>query len=154
VTGHPAPAQHASGALRLFALAGLALIGPPAFAPLAFAPPAFADVPPVDYFTGVYERIGRSGGANPVLLNDLWRIDPAPDGALRLSPCARTEPRHDLRFARLGDLTNLLAGEGGLWCQVFNDGGNYPLFSCGAEDGSAFQMRVVTDDRAAGCVAG
>lgn len=156
--GHPARPR----------LAGLPLL---ARSLLAFAAPAsaFADVPPPEYFTGVYQRIGRSSGANPVLLNDLWRIDPAQTGALHLSPCTRSGntntntntngtatsigSAHDLRFARFGDLTNLLEGDGGLWCQVFNDGGNYPLLSCGAEDGSAFQMRAVTDDRASACVA-
>lgn len=130
---------------------------PLAILPLAalslLAEPALADVPPADYFTGVYERIGRSAGPKPGLLNDLWRIDPAQGGTLALSPCGSTDPTAALRFTRIGELTNLLQGEGGLWCQFFNDGGNYPLLSCGAEDGTAYQMRVVTDARAEACPA-
>lgn len=138
-------------------LAGLALA-------LAGAAPAGAEPPPPDYFTGVYERVGRSGGAAPQLLNDLWRLDPAPEGGLRLSPC--TGPAQSpslaqspnlpqtLSFTRFGDLDNLLQSDAGLWCQFFNDGGNYALLSCGAEDGSAFQLRVATDDRATACPAG
>ncbi len=138
---------------RLLAMAVLSLLGLG-----TSGQPALAETPPPDYFTGVYERIGRTGGTNPGLLNDLWRIDPAPNGSFRLSSCTANspEPAFDLRFTRLGDLENLLEGgtDGGLWCQFFNDGGNYPLLFCGAEDGRAFQMRVVTDDRAALCAAG
>ncbi len=119
---------------------------------VTMAAPAQAEPPPPEYFTGVYERIGRSGGEDPTLLNDLWRIDPS-GSELRLTPCRGKAPARLLRFDRFGDLDNLLSGPDGLWCQFFNDGGNYALLSCGAEDGLAVQFRVVTDSREAGCPA-
>lgn len=120
-----------------------------------------AETPPPDYFTGVYERVGRSAGPSPRLLNDLWRLDPGPEG-LRLSPCAAaTGAPLDLRFDRFGDVQNLLSGSGqdgaALWCQYFNDAGNYPMLFCSGDPGAtsgmalAFALQAVTDDRAEAC---
>jgi hypothetical protein len=114
---------------------------------LAVAGAARAEGPPPDYFTGIYERVGRSAGPEPALLDDLVRIDPAPDGAaLDLRVCApegapgSTALR--LEFVELGDVTNLLqggTGDAALYCQYFNDAGNYPILACsgGAEAGQA-----------------
>lgn len=105
------------------------------------AGPVAAEVPPADYFTGIYERVGRAAGAEPALLNDLVRIDPAPDGAgLLLRVCvpegAPGSAPLVLQFDRFGDVENLLQGGQGreaLFCQFFNDAGNYPILICASE---------------------
>ncbi|WP_395540411.1 hypothetical protein [Neotabrizicola sp. sgz301269] len=114
---------------------------------LLVAGAAQAEVPPPDYFTGLYERVGRSAGPEPALLDDLVRIDPAPDGAaLELRVCAPGGAPGSaalrLDFAELGDVENLLQGGTGaaaLYCQFFNDAGNYPILACngGAETDEA-----------------
>ena len=119
---------------------------------------ARAELPQPDYFTGIYERVGRSAGPEPALLDDLVRIDPAPDGeALELRVCAPEGAPGSaalrLDFTELGDVENLLQGGTGaaaLYCQFFNDAGNYPLLACsgGAETGETparFMLWAKTD---------
>lgn len=109
--------------------------------------------PDTDYFTGIYERVGRSGGTEPVLIDELMRIDPAPEGwGLVLSRCGGGE-RLVLRRGSYAEVPNLLTGEGdpALWCQHFNDHGNYPVLTCGAEGGLRFTLWAVTDARASDC---
>ena len=130
-----APARTASAlafARTALALAALLLLSFAAGAGLAEAPPA-------EYFTGVYERVGRDGAVPPGLLNDVVRIDPAP-GGLAVSACgaAAGAPLYLLRFDSFGDVQNLLVSQGdegaALWCLYGNDGDNYPLLTC-ASDG-------------------
>lgn len=106
--------------------------------------PVLAEVPPPDYFTGVYERVGRRGTEPPELVNDLIRITPDRHGDLVISPCVAggNDPILDrdstLDFVGFGDVENLLAtreGEPWLACQFFNDMDNYPIIAChGASD--------------------
>jgi hypothetical protein len=116
--------------------------------------------PPADYFTGVYERVGRTADAEPGLLDDLVRLAPDPQArGLVMTVCAPegapgTKPLL-LLWDKFGDATNLLrADEGGvgLFCQYFNDVGNYPVIICGTGDAAGrYALWAVTDDRAVGC---
>lgn len=116
--------------------------------------------PPAEYFTGVYERVGRTADAEPGLLNDLVRLAPDPQGqGLLMTICAPegapgTTPLL-LRWDEFGDLANLLSadeGGAGLYCQYFSDAGNYPVIACGTGNGvGRYTLWAVTDDRAAGC---
>lgn len=109
--------------------------------------------PDTGYFTGVYERVGRSGGAKPALIDELIRIDPASDGwGLVLSRCGGGASLV-LRPDSYAEVPNLLtgAGDSALWCQYFNDHGNYPVLTCSAEDGLRFTLWAVTGARAAEC---
>lgn len=121
--------------------------------------------PAMDYFTGIYERVGRSAGPQPGLIDDLVRIEPAAEGqGLSLSVCAPDGAPGSgaltLHFDPFGEVTNLLqAGEGraALYCQFFNDAGNYPIIACagaaegGEADRARFTLWPVTDARSAEC---
>ena len=105
---------------------------------------AGAEVPPPEYFTGVYERVGRDGAVPPGLLNDLVRLDPV-DGGLLMRVCGAgpSESLLVLRFDEVGDVSNLLTGREGpfqLWCLYGNDGDNYPLLTCTSDGGARFLM--------------
>ena len=94
---------------------------------------ARAEVPPPEYFAGVSERVGRSGDAPPVLLNDLVRIVPEGKDALAVTPCEGEEMPLILNFDRFGEVSNLLStpeGQDWLGCQFFNDMDNYPILNC------------------------
>lgn len=129
---------------------------------LALLPMAAAaqDRPPTDYFTGVYERVGRTADTEPGLLNDLVRLAPDPGGqGLLMTTCAPagapgTAPLL-LRFDTFGEVGNLLSSDSrdpGLFCEYFNDAGNYPILACGTNDlRGRYTLWAVTDNRAAAC---
>jgi hypothetical protein len=120
--------------------------------------PVAAREPPPEYFTGPYQRVGRTGGDSPELLNDRVRLDPLPDGqgvALRRCQGGGTavpaEPPLELRPDPEGEVPNILQGKEGpfaLWCQYFNDYGNYPVLVCASDMGAAFTLTAATDDLA------
>ena len=115
---------------------------------------AMAQTPPADYFTGVYERIGRDDATPPGVVNDLVRLSPAKAG-LALSVCgeAADTPPVLLVFDRFGDVGNLLSTpEGADWlgCQYFNDMDNYPMLNCHDGKGGRFTLWPV-NERAADC---
>lgn len=115
--------------------------------------------PDTGFFTGVYERVGRSGAAPPGLIDDLVRIAPA-EGvwALDLSPCVTVpEPDATIRLAPSGyeEVPNILEGKAGpfgLWCQYFVDHSNYPILSCQSEMGARFTLWPITDARMTACM--
>ena len=125
--------------------------------PLAFLATvagAEGQLPPPDYFTGVYERVGRSGGDAPVLVDDLVRLIPAPGGeGLILRPCAAGGTEVSLRPESFGDVSNLLstpAGQDWLGCQYFNDMDNYPILNC--HDGRGGRITLwPANDRETAC---
>lgn len=97
---------------------------------------AFAEGPPPEYFTGVYERVGRDGATPPGLLNDLVRMDPV-EGGLAVTVCgarSANKPLMLLDFDSFGEVQNLLVSRGGdsvdVWCLYGNNGDNYPLLTC------------------------
>lgn len=114
--------------------------------------------PPVEFFSGVFERVGRDANDTPGLINDLIRISPSNAGwGLTLSPCeARQEEGWplELRHSGFGEVPNILEGKLNgtpIWCQYFTDHSNYPVLTCGSEAGARFTLWAVTDDRAETC---
>lgn len=114
---------------------------------------AGAEMPP-DYFTGVYERVGRSGGGvEAALIDDLVRLGPDPaGGGLLMSVClpegAPGRAPLRLAFETFGDVPNLLSAEDGgqaLFCQAFNDAGNYPILACQTDAGAKFTLWAAPD---------
>ena len=68
-----------------------------------------------------------------------------PDGTgVALTRCdSPAEAALALRFDRFGDVPNLLSGTDGpfeVWCQHFNDAGNYPILVCGSDMGALFTL--------------
>jgi hypothetical protein len=110
-------------------------------------------VPPPDYFTGVYERVGRDGATPPGLVNDFVRLAPDDLGGLMLWTCGpgrQAEPIHTttLRFDRFGDVANLLSTpEGDTWigCQFFNTMDNYAALLCEEGTGGRFTLWPADD---------
>ena len=92
------------------------------------------------YFTGTYQRIGRSGGAQPDLLNDKVAI--APDGNLvTIRACAGAETR--MGFGPAFEIVNLMTGDQAgiaVECLFHNNGYNRPILTCRAEDGAAWTL--------------
>ncbi len=101
---------------------------------------AQAEGPPADYFTGVYQRVGRDSATPPGLVNDVVRLDPAPGGlALTVCGAGSGQTPFILAFDQIGDVTNLLwggEGEDELWCLYGNNGDNYPLLTCSSTNES------------------
>lgn len=117
-----------------------------------------ADAPPPEFFTGVFERVGRDASDPPGLINDLLRITPTAEGwGLSLRPCDAVEGQDwplELRHTSFGEVPNILEGkqgETGLWCQYFTDHSNYPVLTCASDQGARFTLWAVTDAREAAC---
>ncbi|WP_157970886.1 hypothetical protein [Pseudogemmobacter bohemicus] len=116
--------------------------------------------PDPSYFTGVYERVGRSGAEIPALIDDLVRIAPTPEGwGLLLYSCAGgMQPDGwpiEFRPDEYGEVPNILAAKDGpfaLWCQYFNDHSNYPILPCQSDMGAQFTLWPVTDERMTACL--
>jgi hypothetical protein len=101
-----------------------------------------AEIPSPEYFTGLYERVGRDDAGG--LVNDLVRLDPQGE-ALLLSSCnAQGEPLSvTLRFEPMFEVENILSGSLGqstLWCQFHNDGQNYAILNCATDAGARFTL--------------
>lgn len=117
--------------------------GPVAALCLVLLPlPLRADPPGVEFFTGLYERVGRDEAGS--FLNDLVRIDPK-GSELVLSDCpdpAAADPVI-FHFESIFETDNFLAGQWGtteLWCQFNNDGQNYAILNCGTDGGARFTL--------------
>ncbi len=115
---------------------------------------AGADVPPPEYFSGLYERVGRSGGGvEAALIDDLVRLVPDPaGGGLLMSVClpegAPGRAPLRLAFETFAEVPNLLFAQGegpALFCQFFNDAGNYPILACQTEDGARYTLWAAPD---------
>lgn len=91
-------------------------------------------LPEPDYFTGVYERVGRDGSSPPKLINETVWISPNPTGGLTVAPCvAGGEAAFPLKFTELFEATNLLSNNDDanlIGCQFFNNMDNYPILTC------------------------
>lgn len=114
--------------------------------------------PETNYFTGIYQRVGRSAGDAPGLVNDLVRIDPAAEGwGLELRGCTTPDAAPlDLRRDTIGEVLNVLvAKEGQSWlvCQFFNDAGNYPILNCESETGTRFTLWALSEASPSDCPA-
>ena len=90
--------------------------------------------PSTDYFTGVYERIGRDDATPPGFINEFVWISPNATGGVTVAPClADGGAPFDLEFFELFESTNLLSSGGDdhwMGCQFFNNMDNYPILTC------------------------
>jgi hypothetical protein len=96
---------------------------------------AVAETPPPEYFEGRYRAIGRDGGEPPGLVDGDLRLEPAPDG-LAVTGCGGVTG--SLLFSTEMEVGNALEGRIGdwaVWCLYNSDTDNYPILTCGAEDG-------------------
>ncbi|MFC3180037.1 hypothetical protein [Cypionkella sinensis] len=113
-----------------------------ALALIMMAAPALAKpgTPGPAYFTGSYDRVGRSGGANPLLLND--RVTIAPEGqGVAIAGCSG--PVAQMSFGPAFEVVNLMTGtRAGIAvdCLFHNNGYNRPILTCRLTDGGAFTL--------------
>ena len=124
--------------------AALALLAALSFT-AAFAKPG---TPGPHYFAGTFERVGRSAGANPALLDDLVTITPQGQ-AVVIRGCSGPEMRMD--FGPAFELENLMTGSMGMIpveCLFHNNGYNRPLLTCRAADGASFTLWPLTGEDA------
>ncbi len=114
---------------------------------------AGAELPP-QAFTGLYERVGRSGGGvEPALIDDLVRLAPDPaGGGLLMSVCqpegAPGRAPLRLTFQEFGAASNLLlADEAGqaLFCRFFSDAGTAPILTCQTDAGARYTLWPAPD---------
>ena len=116
-------------------------------APLAFlcvmeagAALAKPGTPGPAYFAGTYERVGRSGGALPALLNDRVTIEPVGQ-AVAILAC--TGPEILMSFGPAYEVETLMTGRQGavdVDCLFHNNGYNRPILTCQSADGGAFTL--------------
>ncbi|PZQ99783.1 MAG: hypothetical protein DI533_03820 [Cereibacter sphaeroides] len=92
------------------------------------------------YFEGIYERVGRSGGASPTLLNDLVTISPEGQNVV-IRGCDGPEtlmgfgPAFEVEFLMTGQ-----QGNSGVECLFHNNGYNRPILTCRVSDGAAYTL--------------
>lgn len=92
------------------------------------------------YFAGTYERVGRTGGAEPVLLNDRVSITPAGQ-SVAIRAC--TGPETLMGFGPAVEIENLMTGssEGvGVECLFHNNGYKRPILTCQTQDGASYTL--------------
>lgn len=103
----------------------------------AFAKPG---TPGPAYFAGTYERVGRSGGPLPALLNDRVTIEPVGQSVAILG-C--TGPEILMSFGPAYEVETLMTGQQGavaVDCLFHNNGYNRPILTCQSADGGAFTL--------------
>ena len=123
--------------MRRSALACLAVLA----AQMAGAKPG---TPGPYYFAGTYERVGRSGGGDAVLVNDMVVIVPV-DQAVAIRSC--DGPETLMGFGPAFELENLMTGGMAgvpVECLFHNNGYNRPILTCQAADGGAFTLWPVS----------
>jgi hypothetical protein len=116
--------------------AALALLAALSFTS-AFAKPG---TPGPHYFAGTFERVGRAGGSDPVLLNDRVTITPQGQSVV-IRDCSG--PEMLMGFGPAFELENLMTGsmgDTGVECLFHNNGYNRPLLTCRASDGAVFTL--------------
>ncbi len=109
---------------------------------LGFTMPARADLPPLDYFTGYYERVGRD--AEGKLMEGYVHLNAVGD-ALQLAECplSALEPPMSLAYDNTFETPNFISGRKGpfrMACQFFNDSQNYPILNCWSDGGALFTL--------------
>ena len=126
----------------------------------AFAAGAEQMRPDPVYFTGVYERVGRTASDPPGLIDDLVRIAPTAEGwGLLMSSCGTgMQPDGwpvEMRPGDHDEVPNIIGEDEGpfrFWCQYFNDHSNYPVLTCQTDMGALFTLWPITDERMAACM--
>jgi hypothetical protein len=92
------------------------------------------------YFEGVYDRVGRSGGQEPVLLNDRVTITPVGQ-SVAIRAC--TGPETLMDFGPAFEIEYLMTGSSGtvgVECLFHNNGYNRPILTCQSQDGAAWTL--------------
>ena len=100
------------------------------------------------YFAGTFERVGRAGGSDPVLLNDRVTITPQGQSVV-IRDCSG--PEMLMGFGPAFELENLMTGSMGMIpveCLFHNNGYNRPLLTCRAADGASFTLWPLTGEDA------
>jgi hypothetical protein len=94
------------------------------------------------WFEGVFERVGRSGGAVAHLLNDRMRV--VAEGQILAFRACDGQPLARMGFGPAFEIENLLSGRTGagsaMDCLFNSDGLGRPLLTCRAADGEAFTL--------------
>ncbi len=114
---------------------------------LMIATPALAKpgTPGPEYFSGIYERIGRATAQ--ALINDRVAISPAGQGVV-IRSCAGRPLR--MGFGPAFEINNLMTGEQAgvaVECLFHNNGYNRPILTCRAKDGAAFTLWPTTSSK-------
>jgi hypothetical protein len=94
--------------------------------------------PGPQYFSGVYERVGRDNSA--ALLNDQVMISALGAGVV-IRACRGAQLR--MGFGPAFEINNLMTGarDGvAMECLFHNNGYNRPILTCRAKDGTAFTL--------------
>lgn len=97
--------------------------------------------PGPQYFSGIYERIGRAGGK---LVDDLVQITPAGQGVV-FRGCHGAAVR--MGFGPAFEVNNLMTGAVAgveVDCLFHNNGYNRPILTCRVHDGGAFTLWPTT----------
>jgi hypothetical protein len=111
-----------------------------ALAVLAGGSWAKTGTPGPHYFEGVYERVGRSGGEAPMLLNDRVTITPVGQ-SVAIRACTGSETLMD--FGPAFEIEYLMTGSSGtvgVECLFHNNGYNRPILTCRAQDGASYTL--------------
>lgn len=119
---------------RALLLAGLAGLG------LAGAVVARTGTPGPHYFEGTYERVGRTGGETPALIDDRVTIETR---GQRLAIRACRGPETIMGFGPAFEIEYLMTGRQGdvpVECLFHNNGYNRPILTCRAGDGGSFTL--------------
>lgn len=123
-------------------------------ATLSATGPAVAQVPPADFFTGLYERVGRD--ADGELISDFVRLDPAGEG-LKMSLCPISDsaaPLAELYLATFEgvDLLIISLGDTEIWCEFYKHEGSYAMIFCeGVDSKEKFTLWPLPNGGADGC---
>lgn len=115
-----------------------------ALAVLAGSSLAKTGTPGPHYFEGVYDRVGRSGGEVPVLLNDRVTITPVGQ-SVAIRAC--TGPETLMDFGPAFEIEYLMTGSSGavgVECLFHNNGYNRPILTCRAQDGASYTLWPVS----------
>jgi hypothetical protein len=92
------------------------------------------------YFEGTYERVGRTGGAEPKLIDDRVTITPVGQ-SVAIRACAG--PEIVMGFGPAFEIEYLMTGGQGdvpVECLFHNNGYNRPILTCRAADGGSFTL--------------
>ena len=92
--------------------------------------------PPLGFFNGVYDQVGRSGAGELVDWKLLIREE---EGVLVLRSCEGLKRMGELKPSLEGEDQRYFEGDGE-FCFYAVDGGNYPVLICRAADGGLLTL--------------
>lgn len=93
----------------------------------------------LDYYTGLYEAVGRDASKTPKLLNFMVRLEPE-DDVLRVQTCGADDGEMKRERGEVGDsMVGTIAGSQ-YFCRVYNNGDNYAHLACNGELGELLTL--------------